>query len=65
MDYIDHGVAKSWTHVSDFQFTSLQVYYMQSTLGGISSFIPETELSLRVAIPWPLADSSMPRSLHL
>ena len=54
MDYIDQGVAKSWTQVSDFHFTSLQVYYMQSTLGGISSFIPETELSLRVATPWPL-----------
>ena len=66
MDYIVHGVAKSRTQVSNFH--SLLVYHMQSTFGGgevASSFIPETELSIRVARPWTLADSSMPRSLHL
>ena len=41
--------------------------YAKHIVGGevASSFIPETELSIRVARPWTLADSSMPRSLHL
>ena len=63
MDYIVHGVAKSRTQVSNFHFTS-GLPHAKHIRGG-SSFIPETELSIGVATPWPLADSSMPRSLHL
>ena len=36
MDYIIHGVAKSWTRLSNFHFTSLQSFYWTTELNGFS-----------------------------
>ena len=38
MDCIDHGVAKSWTQLSDFHFTSLRYEEMQG-LGSGNQFL--------------------------
>lgn len=64
---LHHSILCTLLHITSLQFSKgkkcwplSRVYYVQSTLRGISSFIPETEFSISVTTPWPLADGSMP-----
>ena len=41
MNYIVHGVAKSWTQLSDFHFHFTCARYWLSTLHGLCQFLPQ------------------------
>ena len=52
MDYIVHGVAKSWTRLSDFIFTS-HFHALEKEMATHSSVLLEPQPALGVPLPRP------------
>ena len=52
MDCIVHGVAKSWTRLSDFHFTLLQLYAWASLVAHLVRNLPAMQETLVQSLDW-------------